>query len=293
MMSHKLDELLHQKPVLLDGAWGTELQALGLPGGACPDLWNLTEPAKVESVARRYVEAGSRIILTNTFRANPPALAAYGLEDQMEAINRAGVAISQQAAGQDALVMASIGPSGKMMMMGDITENQLTDAFSRQAKSLAEAGADGIVIETMTDLNEARIALQAALKTGLPVAVSMVYDSGSDRLHTMMGNSLEECVAALEQDGASIIGANCGTGIDGYIPVCRKMKSLTDRPIWIKPNAGLPRIDNGKLVYDVTPDEFAIQAMELFRSGASLIGGCCGTTPEFIRRMNQRFFNNA
>lgn len=287
-MKKQLIDLLKSTPVILDGAWGTQLQAQGLESGVCPDYWNLIHPDNVESVARSYILAGSRVILTNTFRANRSALSGYNLQDHADEINRAGVAISRRAA-KDGWVMASIGPSGKMLMMGEITEEELSEDFTHQAVSLAEAGADGIVIETMTDLNEALIALHAALTTGLPVAVSMVFDSGPHKTHTMMGNSLFECVVALEKNGADIIGANCGTEIDDYISVCHTMSNLTRLPIWMKPNAGLPQIIDGKIIYSMTPENFALKSKQLYQAGASLVGGCCGTSPDFIREIVKLF----
>jgi len=187
--SNLIDELTAGGPVLLDGAWGTELQARGLEGGEVADLWNLRHPERVEEVARAYVEAGSGIILTNTFRANRIALQRYGEEQHVTEINRAGAQISCRAAAGRAKVFASIGPSGKLLMTHEVDEAALAAAFGEQARALAEGGADGLVLETMSDLAEARIALEAALATGLPVVACMVFDSGRNRDRTMMGVS--------------------------------------------------------------------------------------------------------
>ncbi len=271
--------------VLTDGAWGTQLQARGLPPGVCPDTWNLSHPDLVEQVPRAYVEAGSRIVLTNTFRANRLALADHGVTDPVEAINRAGVEISRRASGDRALVFASIGPSGRMLLAGTVTEEALRGAFAEQAGALAAAGADALVVETMADLDEAIIAVLAAKATGLPVVASMVFDSGVDHDRTMMGVTPEQAAMQLARAGADVVGANCGQGIEGYVGICRRLVNATDRPVWIKANAGLPALVNGEVVYAATPAHFASCARAIANAGASFIGGCCGTTPDFIRAL--------
>ena len=239
--------LLAQKPVLTDGAWGTELQKLGLLPGEHPDFWNLSHPGQVSEVASRYVEAGSTVILTNTFRSNRIALGAHGQDVDVTALNAAGVDISRRAAAGRARVFASVGPSGKMLMSEEVTEAELERAFTEQCKALAEAGADALLIETMSDLEEARIALRAARTTGLPVIVSMVFDSGKEKDRTMMGSTPEQVAAALGEAGADAIGANCGLGIEGYIPVCARLRKATSLPLWIKPNAGMPEMADGRI----------------------------------------------
>ena len=281
-MSKQLESWFGTGPVLTDGAWGTALQVHGLAAGEIGDLWNLSHPERVEAVARAYIEAGSRIILTNTFRANRIALDQHPERSRVEAINRAGVEISRRASRGRARVFASIGPSGKMLLTGEVDEAQLAAAFTEQCEALAAAGADGLVVETMTDLDEARIAVAAAAATGLPVVACMVFDSGKHQDRTMMGVTPEQAAVELTRAGAQVIGANCGIGIEAYIPVCAALASATDRPIWIKPNAGLPELVDGKVVYRMTPERFASHAPALIAAGARFIGGCCGTTPEFL-----------
>ncbi len=278
-----LEELLARAPVLTDGALGTELQARGLPAGSLPDEWNLSHPDVVEDVIRNYVEAGSDVVLTVTFRANRIALAAHGLADRLEDINRAGVEIAKRAAAGRAVVFASLGPSGKLLMTGDVTADELRAAFAEQARVVADAGAGAIMIETMTDLEEAAIAVAAARETGLPVGCSMVFDSGKNKDRTMMGATPERVAAELGAAGADIIGANCGVGIETYIEVCRRLHAATSKPVWIKPNAGLPEVVDGRVVYRTTPEEFAARIPALIEAGASFVGGCCGTNPAFIR----------
>jgi methionine synthase I (cobalamin-dependent) len=280
------NSLLAQRPVITDGAWGTELQKLGLLPGEHPDFWNLSHPERVGEVASRYVEAGSTVILTNTFRSNRIALGAHGQDVDVAALNAAGVGISRKAAAGRARVFASVGPSGKMLMSEEVTEAELDGAFAEQCRALAGAGADALLIETMSDLEEARIALRAARTTGLPVIVSMVFDSGKEKDRTMMGSTPEQVAAALGEAGADAIGANCGLGIEGYIPVFARLRKATSLPLWIKPNAGMPEMVNSQITYRTTPEEFARGSRDLERAGADFVGGCCGTTPEFIRAVS-------
>jgi 5-methyltetrahydrofolate--homocysteine methyltransferase len=276
------ESLLAQGPVITDGAWGTEMQKLGLAPGEHPDLWNLSHPERVGDVASRYVEAGSRVILTNTFRSNRIALAGIGRDADVAALNAAGVRISRKAAGGRARVFASVGPTGKMLMSDEVTEEEIAEAFAEQCHALAGAGADALLLETMSDLQEARIALRAARTTGLPVIVSMVFDSGKEKDRTMMGSTPEQAAAALAEAGADAIGANCGLGIEGYVPVCARLRKATRLPLWIKPNAGMPEMVDGRITYRMSPGRFGEGSLDLRRAGADFIGGCCGTTPEFI-----------
>jgi 5-methyltetrahydrofolate--homocysteine methyltransferase len=269
--------------VLTDGAWGTQLQERGLGPDELPDFWNLSHPERVERVARAYVEAGSEIILTNTFRANRLVVSERDPGADVAEINRAGVEISRHAAEGKARVFASMGPSGKLLLTGAVSEEELRAAFAEQAEALARAGADGIVVETMSDLAEAVIAVAAAKATGLTAVACMVYDSGKNKDRTMMGVTPEQAAEALAGAGADVIGANCGNGIAGYVAVCERLRAATGLPLWIKPNAGLPELVAGKIVYRTTPEEFARYVPGLVRAGATYVGGCCGTTPDFIR----------
>ncbi len=282
---HPLISKLLPGPVITDGAWGTQLQAQGLGAGECPDIWNLTHPEKVEKVARAYVDAGSHVILTNTFGSTRMRLADHDAGVKVMEINRAGVEISRRAAAGQARVFASIGPTGKMLAMGEVTEDDLATTFTEQASALAHAGADALLLETFADLDETRIAIAAAKKTGLPVIASLVFDSGIQRDRTMMGATPEDVVNALSETGIDVIGANCGRGIEGYLPIAKRLRAATTLPIWIKANAGLPEVIGGKTLYPANPDFFADKAREIISAGANFIGGCCGTSPEFIRAL--------
>ncbi len=259
---HKLiAELIKETPVLVDGAWGTQLQARGLPTGQTPDGWNLTHADLVEEIPRAYVDAGSRVVLTNSFRSNRLALEAEGLADRVVDINRIAAEISKRAAGERAVVFGSIGPSGKMLCMGEISGDELRDVFVQQATALASGGADGLVVETMADLEEAKLAVAAAKSTGLPVVGWAA--------------------------GADVVGANCGQGIEGYIPIAKRFSQATELPIWIKANAGIPKLVGSEAVYETTAEQFASRAGELLTAGATFIGGCCGTSPEFIQAIKE------
>ena len=269
--------------LITDGAWGTELQARGLDPGVAPDTWNLTHPERVEAVARAYVDAGSQVILTNTFRAN--AITMHGsTEDDLDAINRAGVALSRQTAGE-ALVFASIGPTGKMLLSGEIDSEQVAAAFAAQARSLAAAGADALLVETMSDIEEARLAVEAAKRTGLPVIASFAFDSGKNKDRTMMGATPEAVAAAMAEAGADAVGANCGVGVELAVGICRRLRLACDLPIWIKPNAGLPIIEGAAIHYGTSAEFFASHYAALCEAGAAFLGGCCGSTPDFIRAL--------
>ncbi|MBN2191926.1 MAG: homocysteine S-methyltransferase family protein [Polyangiaceae bacterium] len=269
-------------PVVTDGAWGTELQLAGLGAGDCTDAWNVQHPDRVEVVARAYVDAGSHVILTNTFGANRLQLARHGLAREVAAINRAGVAISRRAAGTSAAVFASLGPTGRLLGMGQTTESELREVYSEQARALAEAGADALVLETFADLDELRPAIAAAKEMEMTVVASMVFDSGARHDRTMMGTTPERAAEAMAEAGADVIGANCGRGSSGYVAVCQRMRQTVEHPLWIKPNAGLPELIDGKTIYRTSAADFVHDVLDIVAAGASFVGGCCGTNPGYL-----------
>lgn len=273
---------------LADGAWGTLLQQRGARPGELVECWNLDRPTEVRAVARAYVEAGARIVLTNTFRANRFVLEREGLADQVSAINAAGARLSRAAAGGGVLVFGSIGPSGKLLMRRDVSPAELADAFGMQARALADGGVDAILCETFFDLDELRIAVEAGRAAGLPVIASMTFDSGADQTRTMMGVRPEQAAAALANAGAGAVGCNCGVGIETCIAIVRRMRAVTALPIWAKPNAGLPQQRAGAVEYLQTPEQFAEHVPALLAAGADVVGGCCGTTPAFIAAARSR-----
>lgn len=287
MMHPLIKSLIKSGPVVTDGSWGTQMQKRGLNRGECPDSWNLKHPQRVLEVAQQYVTAGSQIILTNTFGGSRLALKKYNLDHQTVDINMAGVEISKKAAGNRAYVFASIGPTGLMLVTRETTEAELQNVFEEQAAAQARAGADGIIVETMIDVTEARIAATAAKQTGLPVIVSMVYDSGENKDRTMMGNSPEEVVEELTGVGVDGIGANCGQGIEAFLPICARLRQATDLPLWMKPNAGLPELIDDKAVFRTTAQEFVQYIPEMIQAGAGFIGGCCGTDQVFVKAIRE------
>jgi 5-methyltetrahydrofolate--homocysteine methyltransferase len=268
-----------------DGAWGTELMKLGGASSELKELWNVSAPDKVLRVARSYVEAGARIILTNTFSANRIVLERHKASGRSTELTRAGAAISRQAAGDQALVFGSIGPTGKLVSMKQLAVADAEAAFAEQAVALAEGGADAIVIETMADIEEAKAALRACLGAcNLPVGVSFTFDSGKEKNRTMMGVTPAQAWKAAQEGGASFIGANCGIGIDAYVKVARELAQCgTNLPLWIKGNAGRPTMAaDGSTHYKAGPEDFSHAVPELVAAGVRFIGGCCGSTPAHV-----------
>lgn len=281
-MPLNLDEY-RGRVAVTDGAWGTQMQLRGLPAGACPELWNAENPAAVEAVARSYVEAGSDIILTNTFGANAYVLARHGAADRSAELAERGAALSRKAAGDAVKVFASLGPTGKILMMGEVAEDDVYREFALTAAALERGGADAVVIETMTELAEAALAARAVREsTALPVVVSLTYDSGEHKDATMMGVRPADAAAELAPLGVQAFGANCGVGPESYVQVARLYRQATAAPVWVKANAGLPVQQDGRTTFPLGPQAFAAFVPQLVEAGANFIGGCCGTTPEHI-----------
>jgi 5-methyltetrahydrofolate--homocysteine methyltransferase len=275
-------------PLCTDGAWGTELMKLGGKPGEVKEFWNVSAPEKVLTVAKAYVDAGAQVILTNTFSANRAVLEGHGAAARVAELNRAGAAISKSAAQGRAYVFASVGPSGKIVSMGELDPSDAEEIYAEQARALADGGADALCVETQSDMPEALAALRGCLRAcALPVGVTFTFDSGKDKDRTMMGVTIEQAYAMAEANGASFVGANCGLGIEGYIPVAKRFVACgTDLPIWIKGNAGKPEPGpDGKTVYKATPDVYAQAVRPLLDIGVRFMGGCCGSSPDHIRAM--------
>jgi 5-methyltetrahydrofolate--homocysteine methyltransferase len=278
--------LLQGKRILVaDGAWGTEMVRLGLKTGECPETWNIRHPDIIKGIARSYRDAGADIVLTNTFGGNRIKLKRFGLEDKVCQLNREGVRLSKECAG-GALVFASVGPTGELLApVGSLDEKEAFQVFVQQIQALVEADIDGIVIETMIDLSEALCALRAArhIDATIPVVVSMTFAKGIKGFSTIMGITPETASKKLSLAGAQATGANCGTGIRDFVEIARQMKPATRVPLWIKPNAGIPVLKDGLTVYPDSPEDMAGCIKDIIDAGASIIGGCCGTTPAHIR----------
>ncbi|MEJ2627418.1 MAG: homocysteine S-methyltransferase family protein [bacterium] len=289
-MKSVIETIEKNKTLVSDGAWGTFLHQQGLKPGECPELWNITHRDKVLLIAKSYIEAGADIILTNSFGGHPIKLEHYGLQERTTEINEAAAAISREAAGIDQFVFGSMGPSGAMLMMGEISEETLYKGFYTQAKALAKGGVDVICLETMSAIDEACLAIKAAKEaTTLEIACTFTFEKTvQGTFRTMMGVSPADMVPAVKEAGASIIGANCGKGFDQMIYIVREIRKMdSSTPILVHANAGNPVVKDGKTIFPETPQSMASKVNELINSGANIIGGCCGTTPEHIKAIAQ------
>ncbi len=277
-------------PVLVaDGAWGTEFFKRGLMQGSPPDEWNMTHPEIVRDVTRDYVDAGAEVVLTNTFGANRFRLEPHGLSARVREINTAAATIATEVAGGKAIIAGDIGPCARFLALGEVTAEELYDVFAEQAGALAEAGVDWFVVESMSDVEEMAIAVRAAWETAhLPVVASMTYNHTPKGYRTMMGNPPEVCVKRAEEAGAALIGANCGSGIEDYVPLAPILRGLTKLPLWVKANAGIPQIVAGKVAFPLSAEEYASFVPSLIEDGVEVIGGCCGTDPDFIRAIARK-----
>ncbi len=280
------DNFKNLPPLCSDGAWGTEMQRLGAEPGQMCDTWNTEFPDKVLSVAQSYVDAGAQIILTNTFNSNRVALVRHGIPELAYELTRTGAEISRRAAQGKAYVFGSIGPCGKMVMMGEISEGEVEEAAAEQARAMAEGGADAIVIETQTDLMEAEASARGCLAAcDLPVGISFTFDSGKGNSFTMMGVDPEQAYNMARRVGASFVGANCGAGIESFVHLASLFsKAGSELPIWIKGNAGLPSMGpDGRYFYSAPPELYSGVVEPLLAAGAHFIGGCCGSNPAHIQ----------
>ena len=287
-MGKIIDQIKSGKILVSDGAWGTFLQAKGLQPGECPELWNITHQEDVLDIAKGYIDAGSDMIETNSFGGSKFKLANYGLEEKVSELNKAAAEISRKAAGPDKFVLGSIGPTGKILMMGEVTDEELYEAFKEQAMALEAGGADAIMIETMTDLDEAIQAIKASKDhTKCEVFCTMTFDKTVDNeFKSMMGVSPTDMVDKIIAAGAELIGANCGNGIKDMVSIVKEIRSSNkDIPVLIHANAGMPVYQDGETVFPETPEEMANVTDDLIAAGANIIGGCCGTTPAHISRM--------
>ena len=295
-MKPLLERLKDGDTLVGDGAIGTMLQQEGLEPGACPESVNLARPELLEQIAGRYLQAGADIIQTNTFGASPAKLASYGLEERTEEINRNAVQAVRKVVGDRAYVAGSCGPSGKILRpYGDAEPDELYAGFSCQIAALVEAGVDCLCIETMIDLGEATLAISAARAVApeTPILATMTFDETPRGFFTIMGTSPAQATAGLQEAGADVVGSNCGNGIENMIRIARELRDSTHLPLIIQSNAGLPEMQGGVPVYGETPAFMAEKARDLLAIGVSIIGGCCGTTPEHIKAIRNTVDSSA
>jgi 5-methyltetrahydrofolate--homocysteine methyltransferase len=287
-------EAIRRRPLLGDGAMGTQLMLAGLEQGGCGEEWNLTHADRVLAIQRRYVQAGSDCIITNTFGGSRIMLGRHGNADRVVEINRAGVEIAREAfSGREGYVLGDVGPFGGLLEpYGDFTESDVYAAFFEQSQALVDAGADAIIIETQTSLEELALAVRAAKAAGAPCVVgSMAYDVTLDgsTFRTMMGIDPETAANFMEEIGADVVALNCGTGMDmeRARQAVERYKAVCCLPVMAQPNAGQPKLVDMKVVYDETPQEMVQGVAPLLAAGANVIGACCGSTPEHIRAFRQ------
>ncbi len=293
-MKKLLHEAILERRLVCDGAMGTQLMLAGLESGGCGEMWNLIHPDRVFAIQRRYVEAGADCLITNTFGGSRIMLHRHGQDEQLREINRAGVRIAREAFGtKEGYVLGDMGPLGAILEpYGDLPHDKAFDAYKEQAAVLVDAGADAIIIETQTSLDEIGLAIDAAKAAGAPsIIASLAYDLSADKSFyvTMMGVLPEQAAVFIEGRGANIIALNCGTGMDmeGAAKVVSHYKQASALPTMVQPNAGLPILEGGKAVYKQLPADMAAGVPNVLDAGANIIGSCCGSTPDHTYAISQ------
>ena len=279
-----LDRLAAGETLIFDGATGTYLQNNGLEPGGSPELMNASAPDTIKGMAEHYFDAGSDIVLTNTFGGNKFMLKRYGAEERLYELNKTAADLARAAAPEGKYVAGSIGPTGEFIEpLGSVTEVELYDTFSEMSKAFEAGGADAVMIETQLAIEEAAIAVRAAKETtGLVVMATMVFDKGPRGYFTMMGVTPEQAVEGLEEAGADIVGTNCGNGIERMVEIATRMRAVTDKYLVVQSNAGLPVIRDGETCYLESPEFMAEHYRKLADLPINILGGCCGTTADHI-----------
>ena len=282
-----LDRLKQGDLLISDGGTGTYLQDHGLESGACPEEFNATHPDVVQRMAKDYFDAGSDLVLTNSFGSNRFMLKKYGHGHRVVEFNRLAAQHARSQAPPARFVLGSIGPTGEFLEpLGPVSESEMLEAFAEQAAALEEGGADGVVIETMTALEEVTLAIRAAKEnTKLTVMGTMTFDPGPRGFFTMMGVTPKQAVQELENAGADVVGANCGNGIEVMVQVAEEMRQASEGYLLLHSNAGIPQFKKGQIIYPESPEFMAKRFKTLAGLGINILGGCCGTGPEHIRAL--------
>ncbi len=283
-MNKLLERIATGEILISDGATGTYLQDHGLDAGGCPEEFNANQPEVVRQMAADYFAAGSDMVETNSFGGSRYMLKKYGHGERVEEFNRLAAQLARDAAGEERFVLGSIGPTGELLEPnGTATEQEMFEAFAEQARGLEAGGVDAVCIETMSDFGEITLAIRATKEaTSLPVVATMTFDKGPRGYFTMMGVTPAAAAERLSEVGADVVGSNCGIGIEQMIEVITAMRTATDKPILTHVNAGIPEIQKGQIVYPETAEYMASQIFKMVDAGAQIVGGCCGTGPDYI-----------
>lgn len=287
-MSGSILDLIQERTVLLDGGMGTELIRYGFPQGACPEAWNEEKPEVVKKIHKSYFNAGSDAVLTNSFGGSKIKLSAHNLDDRCYELNYEAAKIANEVKPEGKYVAGSMGPTGKFLEpQGEFTEAEFEDAYAEQAKGLSEGKADFLLIETQYDLREALCALRGARKVSeLPVFVTITFNKGPRGFFTLMGNSVTQCIEELEKENVPAIGTNCTLNSDEMVELIKIFRENTSLPLIAQANAGKPSLSiDGKVTYSQDVEDYVRYIPPMIKNGANIIGGCCGTNPDYIKKM--------
>lgn len=294
-MAGSILELIKEQTVLLDGGFGTELISRGFPQGACPESWNVENPDVVKEIHKNYYDAGSDAVLTNSFGGSTIKLQSHNLEDRCYELNRAAATIANEVKPEGKFLGGSMGPTGKFLKpQGEFTEEEFEEAYAEQARGLTDGGADFLVIETQYDLVETLCALRGARKTSdLPVFVTMTFNHHVKGFFTLMGNTIEQFVEEMEKQNVPVVGSNCTLNSAEMVDLVKIMRGKTALPILAQANAGKPSLsEEGKVAYSQGMEDYLSYIPQMAKNGANLIGGCCGTNPEYIQKMAEVLKSN-
>ncbi len=287
-MNVSIFDLIKERIVLLDGGMGTELIRHGFPQGACPEAWNVEKPEVVKKIHTSYFEAGSDVVLTNSFGGNKIKLSSHGLEKRCYELNRTAAVIANEVKPEGKFLAGSMGPTGKFLKpQGEFSEEEFEEAYAEQAKGLSDGQVDFLLIETQYDLKEAICALKGARKvTDVPVFVTMTFNCHPSGFFTLMGNSVDQCIETLEKEKVPVIGTNCTLNSAEMVDLVKIMREKTSLPLIAQANAGKPSLSKeGEATYSQGIDDYVRYIPQMMENGANLIGGCCGTNPDYIKRM--------